>query len=274
MSSGSSVEDQSRCNRRPRRDSSGTTTSIWLKRTPGATPGTFWPAARHPPERRSQPAPWPWPTFPSSTRKTAASFTLSPTTCPSWWTRSTPNSSARRRPSVWCCTRCLLSPATGKRGSWSRWTGFRPTSASPAVTPPPCPCMSHLIAQGDNASHMESWIAVEIDRVSRRSPGVAAGGPGPGPGRRPRRRRRLAQDAEQGHRRSRRAWTRWPTRRRSPSCGRRRICCAGSTTATSPSWDTASTTSSTSPARTYWSCGRTAGWACFVKRRAPRICST
>src|SRR5450830_680470 len=27
------------------------------------------------------------------------------------------------------------------------------------------PNLSHLIAQGDNASHMESWIAVEIDRV-------------------------------------------------------------------------------------------------------------
>ncbi|WP_426996347.1 NAD-glutamate dehydrogenase [Pseudarthrobacter sp. N5] len=27
------------------------------------------------------------------------------------------------------------------------------------------PSMSHLIAQGDNVSHMESWIAVEIDRV-------------------------------------------------------------------------------------------------------------
>jgi glutamate dehydrogenase len=28
------------------------------------------------------------------------------------------------------------------------------------------PSISHLIAQGDNASHMESWIAVEIDRAS------------------------------------------------------------------------------------------------------------
>ena len=28
------------------------------------------------------------------------------------------------------------------------------------------PNLSHLIAQGDNASHMESWIAVEIDRVN------------------------------------------------------------------------------------------------------------
>lgn len=28
------------------------------------------------------------------------------------------------------------------------------------------PSMSHLIAQGDNASHLESWIAIEIDRVS------------------------------------------------------------------------------------------------------------
>ncbi|MGO4186964.1 NAD-glutamate dehydrogenase [Pseudarthrobacter sp. TAF60_1] len=28
------------------------------------------------------------------------------------------------------------------------------------------PLMSHLIAQGENASHMESWIAVEINRVS------------------------------------------------------------------------------------------------------------
>jgi glutamate dehydrogenase len=27
------------------------------------------------------------------------------------------------------------------------------------------PNLSHLIAEGDNASHMESWIAVEIDRV-------------------------------------------------------------------------------------------------------------
>ena len=28
------------------------------------------------------------------------------------------------------------------------------------------PSLSHLIAQGDNASHMESWIAVEIDRAA------------------------------------------------------------------------------------------------------------
>jgi glutamate dehydrogenase len=28
------------------------------------------------------------------------------------------------------------------------------------------PSLSHLIAQGENASHMESWIAVEINRVS------------------------------------------------------------------------------------------------------------
>lgn len=29
------------------------------------------------------------------------------------------------------------------------------------------PILSHLIAQGENASHMESWIAVEINRVSK-----------------------------------------------------------------------------------------------------------
>lgn len=29
------------------------------------------------------------------------------------------------------------------------------------------PSLSHLIAEGDNASHMESWIAVEIDRLSK-----------------------------------------------------------------------------------------------------------
>ena len=62
------------------------------------------------------------------------------------------------------------------------------------------PNLSHLIAQGDNASHMESWIAVEIDRVDEAKRAAAARGPRPRPRRCPRRRRGLAEDAQQGAR--------------------------------------------------------------------------
>ena len=60
------------------------------------------------------------------------------------------------------------------------------------------PNLSHLIAQGDNASHMESWIAVEIDRVDDAKRAALVEGIGPGARRRAGRRRRLAEDAAQG----------------------------------------------------------------------------
>ena len=34
------------------------------------------------------------------------------------------------------------------------------------------PSVAHLLGDGDNASHMESWIAVEIDRVSDEARGI------------------------------------------------------------------------------------------------------
>ena len=60
------------------------------------------------------------------------------------------------------------------------------------------PNLSHLIAQGDNASHMESWIAVEIDLVGEDKRAELIEGNLPGARRRPRRRRRLAEDAHEG----------------------------------------------------------------------------
>ena len=62
------------------------------------------------------------------------------------------------------------------------------------------PNLSHLIAQGDNASHMESWIAVEIERVDDAKRAAADRGPLPGARRRPRGGRGLAEDAQQGAR--------------------------------------------------------------------------
>ena len=60
------------------------------------------------------------------------------------------------------------------------------------------PNLSHLIAQGDNASHMESWIAVEIGLVGEDKRAELMKGIDPRARRRPRCRRRLAEDADQG----------------------------------------------------------------------------
>ncbi|BAS09828.1 glutamate dehydrogenase [Arthrobacter sp. Hiyo4] len=91
------------------------------------------------------------------------------------------------------------------------------------------PMLSHLIAQGENASHMESWIAVEINRVSDEAKASLLNGLD-----------RILGDV-------RAAVEDWPKMRnkaqqiaasldqvshpaRLPNCGRRRIFCAGSTT--------------------------------------------
>ena len=136
------------------------------------------------------------------------------------------------------------------------------------------PNLSHLIAQGDNASHMESWIAVEIDRVDDAKRAALVEGIA-----------RVLDDVRaavedwpkmrhEGPCRSPRISTSWPTRRRSPSSARPRTCSAGSMTGTSRSSATASTTSRTNPARTCWNSGRRAASACCAAEPTPRTRSS
>ena len=104
------------------------------------------------------------------------------------------------------------------------------------------PNLSHLIAQGDNASHMESWIAVEIDLVGEEKRAELVKGIS-----------RVLGDVRAAVEDWPKMRTKaleiaadlagWPTRRRLPSCARPRTCSAGSMTGTSPSSATANTTS-------------------------------
>src|SRR6476620_9248880 len=129
---------------------------------PEATPGMSWRraplsiAGRHPsgsPGRQR---------YRSSTKKTAALSLLSPMTCRSLSTPSTPSLSAIMlvvHP-LFVATRNRESGELVKVNRVPTHLGI--SSGDTAAMPN----LSHLIAQGENASHMESWIAVEIHRIS------------------------------------------------------------------------------------------------------------